>query len=271
MDAALSAEAGPGLGSAAFTTRDLSFAVEERVLLHPLNLRIEAGEIAGLIGQNGSGKSTLLKLLARQQTPTAGHISFAGRPLESWNGRAFARMLAYLPQDTPQGLEMTVGELVAHGRYPWHGALGRFGETDRRKTAEAMRLTQIEDLADRMIGTLSGGERQRAWIAMMVAQDARCLLLDEPTSALDMAHQVEILSLIRQLGRDHGLSVLIVLHDINMAARFCDRLYALKGGKLIAEGAPQTLMTATTLHDIYGIAMDVMPHPKHGAPLAYVL
>lgn len=271
MGAAHSGEADLSPGSAAFTTHDLGFAVEGRVLLHTLNLRIEAGAVCGLIGQNGSGKSTLLKLLARQQAPTSGRISFAGRPLESWSRRAFARMVAYLPQDTPQGLELTVGELVAQGRYPWHGALGRFGEVDRRKTLAALRLTQIEGLADRMIGTLSGGERQRAWIAMMVAQDARCLLLDEPTSALDVAHQVEILSLIRHLSRDQGLSVLIVMHDINMAARFCDRLYALKDGALIAQGTPEALMTTATLNDIYGIAMDVMPHPKRGTPLAYAL
>lgn len=255
----------------AFETSGLGFAVEGRELLRALDLTVETGRVTGLIGQNGSGKSTLLKLLARQQAPTAGTVSLAGRPLEGWSRRDFARKVAYLPQETPQGLDLTVRELVAHGRYPWHGAFGRFGEADRRLTEEAMELTGVSALAGRSVATLSGGERQRAWIAMMVAQDAGCLLLDEPTSALDMAHQVEILTLIRTLSHDRGLTVLIVLHDINMAARFCDRLHALKDGALAAEGAPETLMTSETLHDIYGVAMDVMPHPKDGTPLTYVL
>src|SRR5690606_5576419 len=122
-----------------------------------------------------------------------GVARFGGDPVQRWGNRAFARAVAYLPQDAPAAPGMTARELVACGRYPWHGALGRFGEEDRRKVEEALRLTHIEHLADRLVDTLSGGERQRVWIAMLVAQDSRCLLLDEPTSALDVAHQVEVL------------------------------------------------------------------------------
>jgi iron complex transport system ATP-binding protein len=255
----------------AFSTDNLSFAVEGRVLLHPANLEFPAGQICGLVGHNGSGKSTLLKLLARQIQPTSGTVRFDGQPIDAMPGRTFARAIAYLPQDTSSASGMTVRELVACGRYPWHGALGRFSDLDRQKTEEALKLTHVDEFADRMVDTLSGGERQRAWIAMLVAQDSRCLLLDEPTSALDIAHQIEVLSLVQRLSHQKGLSVIIVLHDINMAARFCDHIHALKQGRLVASGEPNALLNAETLQDIYGIAMDVTPHPALGTPLAYVV
>ena len=135
---------------------------------------------------------------------------------------------------------------------------------------EALALTHLEPFADRLVETLSGGERQRAWIAMLVAQDSKCLLLDEPTSALDIAHQMEVLSLVRRLSHDKGLSVVIVLHDINMAARFCDGIHALRRGVVAASGRPSAIMRGETLRDIYGIAMDVMPHPSLDLSLAYV-
>ncbi len=131
---------------------------------------------------------------------------------------------------------MLARELIALGRYPWHGALGRFGEADRAKVEEAMALTATGPLADRLVDTLSGGERQRVWLAMLVAQDTQCLLLDEPTSALDIGYQIEVLALIRRLSHSKGLGVVIVLHDINMAARFCDEILALRAGRLIARG-----------------------------------
>ncbi|MCM2473329.1 ATP-binding cassette domain-containing protein [Rhizobium sp. CG5] len=254
----------------AFSVTDLTFAVDGRRLLKGVSLAFKAGEISGLVGHNGSGKSTLLKLLARQQTPTAGSIRFGDRELASIGTRDFARSVAYLPQDMTAAHGMTVRELVACGRYPWHGALGRFTATDAAKVEEALRLTHIEAMADRMVDTLSGGERQRAWIAMLMAQDSQCLLLDEPTSALDIAHQMEVLALIRRLSRDKGLSVVIVLHDINMAARFCDHVHALKQGEVVASGRPASLMNGPVLRDIYGIDMDTTPHPGLDIPLAYV-
>ncbi|MBB4006617.1 ATP-binding cassette domain-containing protein [Allorhizobium taibaishanense] len=259
-----------GDAQAIFETRALGFAVEERALLQDVSISFRKGEISGLVGHNGSGKSTLLKLLARQQRATAGKILFAGSDVAALGARDFARKVAYLPQDVTAAHGMTVRELVACGRYPWHGALGRFTEADRDKVEEALALTHIQPMAKRMVDTLSGGERQRAWIAMLVAQNSDCLLLDEPTSALDIAHQMEVLALVRRLSREKGLSVIIVLHDINMASRFCDRLFALKGGQLIAEGSPSTLMTRETLNDIYGVDMDVTRHPALEIPLAYV-
>lgn len=254
----------------AFSVKDLTFAVDQRRLLKSVSLDFKAGEISGLVGHNGSGKSTLLKLLARQQKPTSGSILFGDADLASIGTRDFARSVAYLPQDMTAAHGMTVRELVACGRYPWHGALGRFTATDAAKVEEALALTHIEAMADRMVDTLSGGERQRAWIAMLMAQDSQCLLLDEPTSALDIAHQMEVLALIRRLSRDKGLSVVIVLHDINMAARFCDHVHALKQGEVVASGRPASLMNGSVLRDIYGIDMDITPHPGLDIPLAYV-
>ena len=253
-----------------FRAQNLAFTAGDRTLLSDVTISFPAGQISGLVGHNGSGKSTLLKLLARQQKRSSGQIYIAETEADAIAPRDFARQVAYLPQDIAAASTMTVRELVACGRYPWHGALGRFGELDRAKVKEALQLTHLDDLADRMVDTLSGGERQRAWIAMLMAQDSQCLLLDEPTSALDIAHQMEVLTLIRRLSHERGLSVVIVLHDINMAARFCDRLYALKGGRLIAEGTPETLVTAEKLAEIYGVEMSVTPHPVLNIPLAIV-
>ncbi|MVA26905.1 ATP-binding cassette domain-containing protein [Agrobacterium vitis] len=253
-----------------FETQALGFTVDGRALLRDVSIGFRKGEISGLVGHNGSGKSTLLKLLARQQSLTSGTIHFAGADAGALGARDFARKVAYLPQDVTAAHGMTVCELVACGRYPWHGALGRFTEVDKAKVEEALDLTHVLPMADRMVDTLSGGERQRAWIAMLVAQDSECLLLDEPTSALDIAHQMDVLALVRRLSHEKGLSVIIVLHDINMASRFCDRLYALKAGQLIAEGSPTALMTRETLNAIYGVDMDVTRHPGLEIPLAYV-
>ncbi|MCM2294615.1 ATP-binding cassette domain-containing protein [Allorhizobium sp. BGMRC 0089] len=253
-----------------FETEALGFAVDGKDLLGGISIRFPQGEVCGLVGHNGSGKSTLLKLLARQQVATTGGIRFSGMPVTEFAAREFARRVAYLPQDVTSAHGMRVRELVECGRYPWHGALGRFTARDRDKVEEALSLTHLEAMADRAVDTLSGGERQRAWIAMLVAQDSECLLLDEPTSALDIAHQIEVLGLVRRLSEDKGLSVIVVLHDINMAARFCDSLFALKGGRLIASGKASGLMTAPTLKQIYGVEMDVMHLPALERPLAYV-
>lgn len=253
-----------------FALDGVGFSVGDRVLLEPLTLDFGAGKVIGILGHNGSGKSTLLKLLARQQRPSRGTLSFAGRPIESWDNRAFARKLAYLPQQTPPAAGMLVKELVALGRYPWHGALGRFGQRDRDKVAQAMALTDIEAFAERLADSLSGGERQRAWLAMLVAQDAQCLLLDEPIAALDLSHQVEVLTLVRQLSYQAGLGIVVVLHDVNMAARFCDEIVALHSGRLVARGTPEQIVRPDILRAIYGIEVGVMPHPDSGRPLAFV-
>lgn len=255
---------------AGFSLKDVTFQVPGRTLLHPLSLTFPAGKVTGLIGHNGSGKSTLLKMLGRHQKPSGGDILLNGEPLAGWNSKAFAREVAYLPQQLPAAEGMTVRELVAIGRYPWHGALGRFGAEDRERVEEAISLVGLKPLSHRLVDSLSGGERQRAWIAMLVAQNSRCLLLDEPTSALDIAHQVDVLALIHRLSQQRGLTVIAVLHDINMAARYCDHLVALRGGEMIAQGSPLELMNGETLQQIYGIPMGILPHPAGLAPVSFV-
>lgn len=265
----MTAEQRPGPGGPLFEATDVSFAVPGRMLLEGVTLTVQPGRVVGLIGHNGSGKSTLLQILARQKKPLRGSIRFDGRPLGDWAPRAFARRLAYLPQQPPLGAGLLVRELVALGRYPWHGALGRFGREDAAKVADAIELADLGPLADRLVDTLSGGERQRVWLAMLVAQDAACLLLDEPTSALDIGHQVEVLDLIRRLSLERGLGVVAVLHDVNMAAWFCDELVALRQGRLIATGTPDEMMHPDRLRDIFGIPMGVMASPETGWPISY--
>ncbi|MFS8037021.1 ABC transporter ATP-binding protein [Xanthobacter sp. AM11] len=255
----------------------VSVRAGNRQILAPLTLSLAPGRVHGLIGPNGSGKSTLMKLLARQLAPSAGTLRFGGAPLAGWRGRAFARKVAYMPQFTPATDAMSVRELVALGRYPWHGALGRFGAADAAAVEAAIARTGLARLAGRAVDSLSGGERQRAWLAMMLAQlkhgaGPRCLLLDEPTSALDIAHQMELLAILRALvAGDAAMAVVVVLHDINLAARSCDRLLALRGGHLVAHGATRDIVEPATLRSIYDLDMGVMPHPVSGLPMGFVL
>jgi len=250
--------------AALFELENVSFTVPGRSLLQPLTMSIPAACMTALIGHNGSGKSTLLKILARQHAASSGVVRFAGKPLVEWGDREIARKIAYLPQQTAPASGMLVKELVALGRYPWHGALGRFSAVDRQKVDEAIELTGIAPFVERMVDTLSGGERQRVWLAMLVAQDAECLLLDEPTSALDIAHQIEVLSLVKKLSTEKSLSIFVVLHDVNMAARFCDAVFALHSGRLIAQSTATEIMVPERLKEIYGIPMDVMQHTATG-------
>lgn len=249
-----------------FAIENLSVDVPGRRLLDGITLDLPEGQVIALIGHNGSGKSTLLKVLARQ-VAADGRIAFEGRPLSGWRPRDYARRLAFLPQTTPPAEGMLVRELVALGRYPWHGALGRFGPRDHQAVAAAMQECGVAPFADRLVDTLSGGERQRVWLAMMVAQQAGTLLLDEPISALDIAHQVEVLALIRRMCHDQQRSAVIVLHDVNMAARFCDHIVALKRGRLAMQGSPAELIRPDALHAIYGLPMQVLTKDD-GTPVA---
>lgn len=251
------------------TLDGLRYAVGGAPLLHPLTLEIGSRGMTGIIGQNGSGKSTLLRLLARQQPPSGGTLRYEGRDVGDWPGRAFARAVGYLPQQVPVTARLTVRELVAFGRYPWHGAFRRFGEGDAAKVDEALGLTGMAGLAERFLETLSGGERQRAWLAMLVAQEARLLLLDEPIAALDVGHQIEVLGLLRRLGEARHVASVVVIHEINMAARFCDRIIALRQGRLVADAAPDDLLAPDRLDAIYGIPMGVAPLPEGRGRFAF--
>lgn len=250
--------------SALFTIDGAAFTLQGRALLQPLTLSLSAGSMTALVGHNGSGKSTLLKMLAHQQRPSSGTICLHGKELSSWSPREFARQVAYLPQHPPLGTGLTVRELVALGRYPWHGPLGRLGHRDHAQIDKALELTDTKRFGNALTDQLSGGERQRVWLAMLVAQESPCLLLDEPTSALDIAHQIDVLRLLRRLTDEHAMSVIIVLHDINLAARFCDRLVALHTSRLLIDGTPEDVMHSDILESIYGIPMDIVLHPQSG-------
>ncbi len=245
-----------------FEVKGATFAINGKPLLQPIEHTFQEGKVYGLIGHNGSGKSTLIKLLAQQQAVSEGEIHFDQRPLNAWGNREFARQVAYLPQHLPSAENLTGRELVAFGRYPWHGLLGRHNQKDTAAIDRAIALTHTEAFADRLVDTLSGGERQRVWLAMLIAQGSRFLLLDEPLAALDIAHQMEVLALIRKLCDELNLGVIIVLHDINMASRYCDELMALHSGRLLAHGTPDELMCDTTLEAIYGLPMQVLQHPS---------
>ncbi|CAM3673064.1 MULTISPECIES: ABC transporter ATP-binding protein [Halomonas] len=245
-----------------FEVKGATFEINGKPILTPIDHSFHEGKVYGLIGHNGSGKSTLIKLMAQQQPVSQGEIDFDQRPLSDWGNREFARQVAYLPQHLPSAESLTGRELVAFGRYPWHGLLGRHTPKDKEAIDRAIALTHTEAFADRLVDTLSGGERQRVWLAMLLAQGSRFLLLDEPLAALDIAHQIEVLALIRKLCDELNLGVIIVLHDINMASRYCDELMALHSGRLLACGTPNDMMCDSTLEAIYGLPMQVMKHPN---------
>ena len=229
-----------------------------RTLLAPTTLDFPGGTVTGIVGHNGSGKTTLLRCLARQLQPTAGTVSLDGQPVGGWGARPFARRLGYLPQQTPASTGLTGRELVAMGRYPWHGPLGRVGPHGEAAIAEAMRLSDTEAFGERLVDTLSGGERQRVWIAMLIAQETAYALFDEPLAALDLAHQVEVMGLLQALSRSRHAGIVLVIHDINIAARYCDRIVALRDGQVIAQGTPADLMRAEVLGGIFGLPMRVL-------------
>ncbi|EKX56763.1 Ferric hydroxamate ABC transporter, ATP-binding protein FhuC [Rhodobacter sp. AKP1] len=229
-----------------------------RTLLGPLDLQIEPGLMTAILGHNGSGKSTLLKVLARQDCPDAGEVLFKGQPIGSWPSRDFARKLAWLPQNPTAAPGMTLRELVGLGRFPWHGLLGRRSAKDRIACEEAIELTGTTALADQLVDTLSGGERQRGWIAMLLAQGAEVMLLDEPVSALDIAHQIEVMELLRRLNRQRSLSVIMVLHDLNLAMGWCDEAIALHGGKLAAHCPIADLHDPDLLTKLYGLEIETI-------------
>jgi iron-chelate-transporting ATPase len=256
-------------GSSLYQLSGVDFSIGDRLLLQSISLDIAPGQVVGLIGHNGSGKTSLMRLLARLHQPTRGTIHFDGAPLESWPHRRFAQQVAHLPQYTPSTDGLQVRELVALGRYPWHGALGRVTADDHARVEEAMAWTDVARYADRAVDSLSGGERQRVWLAMLIAQNSRCVLLDEPTSALDISHQIEVLGLIRSLCEKRGMTAIVVLHDVNMATRFCNELISLRSGKVLMQASPAEIMRPDSLEAIYGVPMGVLTDPQSGYAIGF--
>lgn len=243
---------------------NVTFAYDGRAVLRNVSLRLTAGEVLGLIGPNGAGKSTLIRLAAGFLRPGEGTVRLFGRPPAEWPTRELARQVALVPQGAYIPPTFTVWETVMLGRNPYLGFLGIPREADRAAARRALEWVGMADLSERRVGELSGGERQRVLLARALAQEPRCLLLDEPTTHLDIHHQVAVLSLIRRMAVEHGIAVLIVLHDLNLAATFSDRLALLVDGSLIALGDPKDVLRRERLTAIYGNAVAVFPRPDNG-------
>ncbi|WP_271272846.1 ABC transporter ATP-binding protein [Aliamphritea hakodatensis] len=227
------------------------------------SLQLDTDSFTLLLGHNGSGKSTLLNLLARQTTPDEGTVQFNGVPLSSLKQRQLAREIAYLPQHLPEAPGLTVKELVRLGRFPWRGLLGRYTPKDTQTINHAIEQTGVTGFADTLVDQLSGGERQRAWIAMLLAQESPLLILDEPTAALDLAHQYELLSMLKNLHVQHNRGVILVLHDINLALRFASQVIALKEGYPAFQGDIAQFADQQSLSDLFNIHLELLERDNH--------
>jgi len=229
------------------------YGPREPLIIDGESLQIPQGKISALVGANGSGKSTLLKTLARQLPQESGNIVLDGLDIATIPTRELARKLGILFQERHAPGDLTVEELVSHGRYPHRRFLESLCAEDETAVRNAMEMAGIGELRHRLVRQLSGGQKQLAWIAMAVAQAPRYLLLDEPTTFLDMAHQFDVMDVLVRLNRDLGMSIVLVLHDLNLAARYADRLFALRAGKIIASGAPDAVLTEETLRRVFDV------------------
>lgn len=252
------------------TTQGLGIVAHQKTLIDDIHLQFRPATLYGIIGHNGSGKSTLIKALAGQTKPSHGQISLNGTPLSQIGVKSLARQLAYLPQHLPEQAGMSVYDLCLLGRYPHQGFLQKPNDTDHAIVRDALERTGVNHLADNALTSLSGGERTRAWLAMCLAQKTQYLLLDEPLAALDIVYQVQIINLIKQLACDDGLCVVMIIHDLNLASRFCDELVALKQGKVCYQGRADTLMNQDILQEIFGVNLQILTHPQTGQKVAVV-
>ncbi|MBB6632985.1 ABC transporter ATP-binding protein [Cohnella thailandensis] len=248
-------------------TNKLSLAYGTRRIVNELNLSVPDGKITALVGSNGSGKSTILKSMARILSPQSGAVYLDGKEIHRQPTKEVAKQLAILPQNptSPDGL--TVRELVSFGRYPHQKGFGSLKPEDLRMVEWALEATGMSAFADRPVDQLSGGQRQRAWIAMAVAQGTEVLLLDEPTTFLDMAHQIEVMMLLEKLNKEQKRTIIMVVHDLNHAARYAQHMVALKQGTVLYEGNPVEVMTPEMLRVVFGIDADVIPDPRTGTPM----
>lgn len=235
-------------------------------VVHELTLSLTDRHITALVGPNGCGKSTLLRGLTRLIKPARGAVYLDGKDIHAMKAKALARQLGILPQapTAPEGL--TVHELVAQGRYPHQNWLQQWSAVDERIVSEALDQTNLTLLADRPVDTLSGGQRQRAWIALALAQQTDVLLLDEPTTYLDLAHQIDVLDLLSELN-ERGRMIVMVLHDLNQAARYADTIVALRGGQIVAQGVPSQVITPETILQVFGLDAVVIIDPVTGTPM----
>jgi len=249
--------------------RNLTICIENKLIIDNLTLAVPSGKITAILGPNGSGKSTLLKALSRVLQPQAGQVYFDGRNLAGIGGRELARRLSVLPQSPQSPPDLSVRDLVEHGRFPHRSWWKGLASEDQGIVNWALTQTGIHDMAERLVSTLSGGERQRAWIAMALAQQPQVLLLDEPTTYLDICHQLEIMQLVAQLNRENNITVVMVLHDINQAAQYADHIAVLRDGAIFAAGVPEQVVTKAMLRDVFRVEAEVVP-ASSGKPVFVV-
>ncbi|MBB6451071.1 iron complex transport system ATP-binding protein [Geomicrobium halophilum] len=246
---------------------DLTLGYQDAVVIDDLDLTLPTGEITVFVGANGCGKSTLLRSLARLLKPKAGEVMLENQSMNEMATKDIAKQLAILPQGpvAPEGL--TVWQLVKQGRYPHQSLLQQWSKQDEAFVKQALKATQTEQLADRTVHSLSGGQRQRVWIAMTLAQNTDILLLDEPTTYLDMAHQIEILDLCFDLNETEGRTVVMVLHDLNMAARYAHKIVAVKDKTIYTEGRPEDVITSDMVKYVFGMESKIIDDPLFGSPM----
>lgn len=257
----------PGPPAPRLRAEALRLAYDDRVVVDGVDLEVPTGRVTVVVGPNGCGKSTLLRGLGRLLRPRGGAVLLDGDDVRSLPTREVARRLGLLPQQpvVPQGV--TVLELVERGRHPHHGLFRTWSRADEVAVASALERTDLVDLAAVPVDSLSGGQRQRVWLAMVLAQDTPVLLLDEPTSFLDIAHQLDVLDLVRGLSTDGGRTVVMVLHDLGMAARYADHLVAVRDGRVVAEGPPAEVVTPEVVEAVFGVAAHVLTDPLTGSPV----
>ncbi|MBB5639805.1 ABC transporter ATP-binding protein [Cryobacterium roopkundense] len=250
-----------------FKAESLTLGYDGTTIVDGLSLTVVAGAITVIVGANASGKSTLLRGMARLLKPQAGLVSLDGRDIAARPSKEVATIVGLLPQQpvAPEGI--TVADLVGRGRYPHQGWFRTWMSTDDEIVADAMEATNTIELAERRLEDLSGGQRQRVWIAMALAQNADILLLDEPTTFLDVAHQVDVLDLLFELNRTRGTTIVMVLHDLNLAARYADHLVVMKEGSIRANGSPADTLTSGLVQEAFGLAATIAPDPLCGSPM----
>ncbi|AIF43072.1 ABC transporter ATP-binding protein [Virgibacillus sp. SK37] len=243
-------------------TKDVSYEHSTSFQLKDVNLSIKQGEIVSLVGPNGSGKSTLLRLISRLIKPGTGEVILDGRMIDNMKSKEIAKKLAMLPQMQEHQSDLTVRELIEFGRYPHQKSYSKLSKEDEEIIQWAIDVTNLNDYKYRMLHSLSGGERQRAWIALAIAQRPKILLLDEPTTFLDIAHQLDVMELVQQLNQQFGMTVLMVLHDINQAARYSDRMVVMKNGTVHYDGIPQCVLCREMFQSVFQI--DAAIHKENG-------
>lgn len=253
----------------AFRIEELTAGYENNTIFENLNASIEYGKITTIIGPNGCGKSTLLKTIGRILKKEHGHVYLQDQDMQKLSTKDIAKRLAILAQSPSAPPQLKVGELISYGRYPHRKNVNRLTPEDHEMIDWAMEVTQTAEFADRELSQLSGGQRQRVWLAMALAQKTDILLLDEPTTYLDMAHQIEVLKIVQKINKEHSCTIVMVLHEINQAARFSDTILAMKAGEVLANGKPKEIMTAAYLEKIFNIQAKIVDDDGTPVCLSY--